>query len=400
MSDYSLIDLHTHTNHSKESGCDNTVEMVFRDAQIIADRSGKDCLIAITDHNAISGIVEARKLVESGKYPSVKLLAGAEFTVDMSEMNSMFGGARVFRNMHVLAYGFDENHPAMAKYMKKGGLSVGKNLKYSQLVDMIQQAGGYLILAHPGLIKINPQSAFYYQPEDEYASQIKEIAQNARKSKSIMRNVPNAYPLLKVLFEKLQKMSGGIMIGMETYHPDNYHKDFVDALGRLSEEKGLVQTAGSDFHGYHLHEQFSVGNAFTSNFQDYYKNTLQDCQEYRNGIHVSSLPGIDFLTGDSKTIDGEIKMISGNGEEITYDQYQTLTSAYREYKRNLGNSNPNRGKSQKGQSKKSNQSYNRDGSESNPNNNNHNNGGGKKKGKKHKHKHKHRSNNKHNYYNG
>ena len=196
MSNYSLIDLHTHTNHSRESGCDNTVEMVLRDAQMVADRSGKDCLVAITDHNAISGIAEAKELVASGKYPSVKILSGAEFTVDMTEMNGMFGGAKVFGNMHILAYGFDENHPALAQYARNGGLAVGKNLRYSQLVDIIQQAGGHLILAHPGLIKLNTQNAFFYQPEDEYAEQIKAIAQSARKSKTIMRNVPIIKPPL------------------------------------------------------------------------------------------------------------------------------------------------------------------------------------------------------------
>ena len=371
MKDYSFIDLHIHTTYSKEPGCDDTIEDVFKDAQKIAERSGKDCLIAITDHNTVLGVPEARRLAESGKYDKVKLVSGCEFSVDMSEVNSIFGGGRVFRKAHILAYGFDENHPDIVAFSKKASFG-SSSLKYSQLVDLIKKAGGYIVIAHPGLLKVNPKAAFYYQGT-EHKEEILSIAQHA-KSDTILRNVPNGMVLFKVFYEKLQKMSGGLLVGMERFHPDNYHREFNDELGKFCDEHGLVQTAGSDFHGLHLHEHFSVGNPFTDGFQDYYKETLNDCTQYRNGIHVSYLPGIELLTGEKTTPGNEVKMISGNGEPITYDQYKIVNDAYQEEKR------------KKKESERKNQ----------PVKNNNNNGNHKKK---HKHKHhgkKHRGNQKYN----
>lgn len=327
MSNYSFIDLHIHTIHSREPGCDDSVETVFKDAQKIADRSGKDCLIAITDHNTVSGISEARALAQSGKYPNVKIISGCEFTVDMSELNGMFGGNRIFRNMHILAYGFDENHPELVEHSRKGG-----NIRYSKLVNMIKNAGGYLVVAHPGLIKVSPKYAEAYQGT-ELKDELHSIAQNARSSNTILRNVPGGISLFKVLFHKLQKMSGGIMVGMERFHPDNYSWNFDNHLHQMCEEEGLIETAGSDFHGYHLHTDFSVGNPFRKEFQEYYKDTLKDCTDLQNGIHVSYLPGIELLTGEEQIAGKEISLISGNGEPITYEQYNIVSDAYRELRR-------------------------------------------------------------------
>lgn len=328
MSDYSFIDLHIHTIYSHENMCDDTVQTVLEDAQAIANRSGKDCLLAITDHNTVLGVSEARRLINTtGKYNNVKLISGAEFTVDMSEINGVFGGRKVFGNCHILAYGFNENDPGLTDFSRKFHANKTGYLKFSQLVNLIKNAGGYLVIAHPGLIKVFPSGLVGYSGS-EYRNEIDEMSRNARSSKTILRYVPNGKYLLKVFYNRVSKLGGGIVKGMERFHPDNYFKEFDKSIEEICNSEGLIQTAGSDFHGYHLHTDFSVGNPFTRSFQEFYKDALQDSQQYRCGLHVSHLPGIEALAHEETSDnDKEIRMITANGETVTYEQYNQVVDA-------------------------------------------------------------------------
>ena len=328
MSDYSLIDLHTHTIHSREGGCDDTVETVLEEAQKIAERSGKDALIAITDHNTISGVQEALAILRSGKYPNVKVLPGCEFTVTMDEINQSFGGGKIFGNCHILAYGFDPYDPGLTEFSKKRGGVNGGRMGFSKLVEMVESAGGHLVIAHPGLIKVFPKSLANYHGT-EYSEEIKGIAERG-KSKAILRYIPNGEYLLELFLKKLIQKSGGLVKGMERFHPDNYSYDFDKQIAKLCEKYGLAQTAGSDFHGYHLHTEFSVGNPFTERFQEYYKEAIQDSNEYRNGLHISHLPGLEVLMNKAPSNDKEIRMITAQGEPVTFDQYNQVLDAFAE----------------------------------------------------------------------
>ena len=348
MKDYALIDLHTHTEYSNEPGCNDSVEDVLKDAQEIAERSGKDAMIAITDHNTILGIREARRILDSGLYPNVKLISGAEFTVDMNQINGVFGGHKVFGNCHILAYGFDENNPELINYSKN--FESGKYGYYSfrELVDVMKRAGGKLVIAHPGLIKVCPKGlAGYNGPDIETQRQCYDAAREAQSNKTILRYIPNSKFVLKLFVERAMKLSGGIVVGMERFHPENYSHGFDKSIEAVCKEFGLIQTAGSDFHGYNLHTEFSVGNPFTEGFQEYYKKMLGDCIGYRNGIHVSYLPGLDALKGKEipeEEKNSEIKFISGTGEDITREQYNELVGYYETElkKKNLENAGTER----------------------------------------------------------
>ena len=329
MADYSLIDLHTHTIHSREGGCDDSVETVLEEAQKIAERSGKDALIAITDHNTIMGVQEAISILNSGKYPNVKLVNGCEFTVNMDEVNSQIGG-RVFGNCHILAYGFDPYDPGLIEYSKKRGGVMGGKISFRKLSELVENAGGKLVIAHPGLIKVFPMGLLNYRG-DEHKQELQDIVQNAKRTKSILRYVPNGKYILDIFVKKLNEISGGLVVGMERFHPDNYSYSFDKDIAEICEKNNLgVQTAGSDFHGYNLHTEFSVGNPFTERFQEFYKNTLQDSTEYRNGLHISHLPGIETLTNEELSSDKEIRMITATGEPVSFEQYNVVNDAFLE----------------------------------------------------------------------
>ena len=373
MADYSLIDLHTHTTHSQEGGWNDKVEVVLEEAQKIAERSGKDALIAITDHNTISGVQEAHALLRSGRFPNVKLVNGCEFTVNLDELNSQFGG-RVFGNCHILAYGFDPFDPGLTEYSRRSGGVSGGKMSFRKLSELVGNAGGKLVIAHPGLIKVFPKGLANYRGS-EYNEELLSIAESGRSSKTILRYVPNGKYILELFSKKLNEISGGLVVGMESFHPDNYTHGFDKEIEKICKKQGLIQTAGSDFHGYNLHTEFSVGNPFTERFQEFYKKTLEDSQEFRNGLHVSYLPGIEILSNENPSNDKEIRMITAKGETVSYDQYNVVNDALVEQiKRQKSENSPSR--------------YQETPKKGNNNNNNHNNHRKNKKNKKHgKHHH-------------
>lgn len=331
MYNYSFIDLHIHTEFSEEPGCDDTIETVFKDAEKIAERSGRKCLLAIADHNTILGVRQARKLLETGKYKHIELVSGAEFTTFIGELNSLFGNKSVFNRAHILAYGFDENDPALIKFSEDFHSGRVSYLSFRELSNLIKNAGGHLIMAHPGLTKVNPRGFYFYTGEKNH-NEVVDCSKHGGDTKTILRQVPGGKYVLEAIFEKLQEISEGTLVGMERFHPDNYFKGFDYGIEKICNEKGLVQTAGSDFHGYHLHTAFSVGNPFSQTFQEFYKDKLNDCKEFRNGLHVSHLPNIEFLTGESKTLnpvvpERDTTFINGKGIPVSYEQYQIVQSA-------------------------------------------------------------------------
>ena len=344
---------------------------MFADAQEIAERSGKNCLVAITDHNTVLGVIEARKILATGKYPNVELISGAEFTVDMSVLNGLFGGKRVFGNCHILAYGFDENNPALIEFSKKYHEGKRPNITFRELVDLMKKTGGKLVIAHPGLIKIHQNGLKGYNgPNVELQRQLYDIAEKAESNRTLLKFIPNSKVILELIIDRLLKLSGGTLVGMERFHPDNYSHGFDKAIGEICQREGLIQTAGSDFHGYNLHTEFSVGNPFTENFQEFYKELLSDCTMYRCGIHVSHLPGIGLLRGENvseEELNSEIEYISGNGEIITQEQYDQVTTYFGEHLRKINLEN-NTSRYPKPKKKKSN---NNKGKDSNNQNNNH-----------------------------
>lgn len=372
MADYSMIDLHTHTEYSHEHLCDNSVAMVLQNAQNIAECAGKPALVAISDHNTILGCKEAQSLIRSGKFPDVKIINGAEFTVDMREINEVFGGKKVFGNCHILAYGFDETNRDLINFSKKFHSKKTNKLTFTELAEMIDRAGGHLVIAHPGLIKVYPSGLYSYKGED-YKRIFRETAQSSRSRKTLLRYLINSKQILQVLYNKMNELYPGIVVGLERFHPDNYYRGFDRSVEELCNANGLIQTAGSDFHGLHLHTEFSVGNPFTRYFQEFYKRKLQDCTTFRDGLHISHLPSIEILTNENPEYDNEIRMITAQGEPVSYSQYNQVVTAleeefsqrrqdnvpgrYSSYGDNKNTSNNYKGKKKKHKKNKKNKYY-------------------------------------------
>lgn len=250
-------DLHTHTTAS-DGTCTPTENVR------LAREAGLACL-AITDHDTVAGIAEA---VACGKQWGIEVVPGVElstlaggqdihvlgyfipyqdaaFQAELAKLRDVrnkrnemliarlqeLGIQITLEDVYKQKEGPDANigrphiaaemmrrgyvasiEEAFAKYLGKHGAAyvTPPRISPQQAIDLIKQAGGVAVLAHPGLYD-----------DDE-------------------------------LVEELIRYG---LDGIEVWHPDNAPAAAKRYL-RWTEEYGLLATGGSDFHGWRGEEPF------------------------------------------------------------------------------------------------------------------------------------------------
>jgi predicted metal-dependent phosphoesterase TrpH len=193
---------HMHTTHS--------------DGQLRPDRLAQQALdlglkgFAITDHHEVAGFYAAQDYLRDRQGAS---------TGDDCVLPQLWSGVEINANLldvivHILGYGFDPHHPALADYLQ-GEAPEGDRATADRVVSAIQQAGGLAVLAHPA---------------------------RYRKSK-----------------EELIPAAAAIGIdGVETYYAYNNPKPWIpspsqtEEVAQLSQTYQLLNTCGTDSHGLSL----------------------------------------------------------------------------------------------------------------------------------------------------
>jgi predicted metal-dependent phosphoesterase TrpH len=95
--------------------------------------------LAITDHHTVEGYRQARGWLDrrgSGN-PCPHFWTGIEITSRLLDTE-----------VHLLGYGFDPEHPALAPYLQKTAPE-GENARVSVVVERLHRAGALVVLAHP-----------------------------------------------------------------------------------------------------------------------------------------------------------------------------------------------------------------------------------------------------------
>ena len=96
--------------------------------------------LAITDHHSVEGFKEAEVYLEGIEAESEnlpQLWTGTEITSELLGVE-----------VHILGYGFNPDHPAIASYLQ-GSRPKGDRALAGRVIASIHQAGGLAVLAHP-----------------------------------------------------------------------------------------------------------------------------------------------------------------------------------------------------------------------------------------------------------
>ncbi|HUP26869.1 MAG TPA: PHP domain-containing protein [Chloroflexia bacterium] len=243
------IDLHSHTTAS--DGALTPTELV-RKAHSVGIT-----VLAVTDHDTVSGLEEAR---EEAGHQGIRIVPGVEFGIEV-------GGTEV----HMLGYLFDDKHPVLLE--KLGELREGRLNRGKKMVEKLRAIGININWARVAEIagdgSVGRPHVARALIEGGYASSIDEAFK-----KYISRGRPAFVERTHLTLEEcidLVHQAGGAAVlahptfvkevervlpslvkagldGIETYY-GRYTDETIHWIEGLAKKYSLVTTGGSDFHG-------------------------------------------------------------------------------------------------------------------------------------------------------
>lgn len=266
-----IIDLHTHTSIS--DGSMSPIELVR-----YAKEKGLSA-IAITDHDSIDGIRDA---IEEGEALGVEVVAGIEISVDFdTEMHILgyfFGNSyeKVNNQLAHLINSREERNIKIIEKLRQLGMNIC-------MEDIQQKTCGKVVgrvhiakaLEKKGYVK-NIKDAFDRYLAYGKAAYISKNQITPKEGIQLIRNA-NGIPVLahpgtlKLSFSALDKtlteLTSYGLLGIEAHYVDNTQSDTMNFL-RLAIKHNLLVTGGSDFHGDHK-PKIDLGKGYGNLFLSY-----------------------------------------------------------------------------------------------------------------------------------
>ncbi len=245
-------DLHTHTTHS--DGSYTTTELVLAAKE-------KNLIIALTDHNTVSGLseflAEAERfgvtaiggtelscVYEGKEFHLLGLFISPEHYGELEELCIEYHSLKEKSNIDLIdklcARGYHISYNEIQKRNLKG--RVNRAHIAAELVDK-----GYFASIRDAFDQVLDEKCGIYIPPKRLA-----LVDGIKFLKSIGAVPVLAHPLKEIDGEKLQGMLPELidagLLGIETMH-SSYTEEQIDFSKKLAEEFGIAESGGSDFHG-------------------------------------------------------------------------------------------------------------------------------------------------------
>jgi predicted metal-dependent phosphoesterase TrpH len=257
------IDLHIHSSFS--DGAFTPTEIVARAALLDV------CAIAIADHDSVAGIAEATL---AGAAAAIDIISAVELSVQFEE----------WRDIHLLGYGFDSTD---AQFLQKlDGFKQRRDGRNDEILDRVNEmldCEGRKVLKRERVRSFTrdtigrPHIARALL-EQGYADSV----EDAFKRYLVPCNVPKCYWPIDEAIAEIHRIGGvailahptsitkdtatlGAIIadlqlagldGLEVYNNMGWPLE-IEFLRRVAVERGMLITAGSDFHG--IEEGLEIG---------------------------------------------------------------------------------------------------------------------------------------------
>lgn len=251
------VDLHIHTYYS--DGCISPAEVVRQAKELHYDT------IAITDHDGVGGVKEAQA---AGDALGVQVISGVEIATEAEDGTSL----------HILGYYIDVEHDrlteTLSKLMEKRGKRNEKLLKVLAEMGYPVNVSGRFI-GKPTIARAMAAAGYIREPKDAFqrgkfltSPEILAIKKEKLKTAEAIDLIRDAggiavlahpiqirgygipgsaefYTGLRALIKTLKKQG---LKGLECYHPDQTEEQSLQFVN-IAEACHLHVTRGSDFHG-------------------------------------------------------------------------------------------------------------------------------------------------------
>jgi predicted metal-dependent phosphoesterase TrpH len=244
------VDLHSHSTVS--DGLDTPTALVEK-----MWKSGISAL-ALTDHDALGGLPEARSAAER---VGMRLIPGAEISADAPDGD----------DVHLLALFVDENDAAFRRQLdvrqenrRLRGEKMAENLVAAGFpidLDAIRLDVGDGVWGRPHLARALVLAGHAKDNDDAFARFLHKkypwhVPQEKWSASEVVRAIREAGGISSLAHAVWYKNPEGVVEALaeegldavEVFHPDHGQAE-VERFARLAKKHRLLATAGSDFHG-------------------------------------------------------------------------------------------------------------------------------------------------------
>lgn len=217
--------------------------------------------IAVTDHDTVDGIAEARDAAPEG----LSVIAGIE-------ISSAYGG----REIHLLAYFIEPENPVLLEFLAP--LKEDRARRAGRIVERLNRlgipvtldevrgiakstgAGEKLSLGRPHIADAIVRRGAATDIDDAFRRYLRRgqpayvtkpsvpVAEAIRFIRSMGGALVVAHPVLNLAETQIESLAREGLDGIEVWHP-KHDAGQRSRLKRMADRLGLVSTGGSDYHG-------------------------------------------------------------------------------------------------------------------------------------------------------
>lgn len=251
------VDFHIHTHFS--DGCISPTAIVKRAKEQDYD------MIAITDHDGVDGIKEA---MIAGEAVGLKVIPGIELATETEEGTGL----------HILGYHIDVENEQLQKVLKQ--LLKARNNRNKKLLAALDEMGYPVqvsgkFVGKPTIARAMVKKGYISSPKEAFqggkflvSPQILDIKKEKLETAAAIDVITEAgglpvlahpiqikgygvpgsagfYDRVDALIGKMKKWG---LKGLECFHPDQTHEQSMEFV-KIAEKYHLHITRGSDFHG-------------------------------------------------------------------------------------------------------------------------------------------------------
>lgn len=268
-----MIDLHTHSTHS--DGFLTPKELIKQ-----AQKIGLDAL-ALTDHDAVSGIDELQQAAQKTK---IEIINGAELTVGYPQTD-----------MEIIALDIPQKSLDNFLTFQKNELERRKSLTYAR-IEILQKAGFNIIyedvaydaagnlrqqIRRPHFVDALLRKGYIKDVEEAYQKifsangicrienpkpPVKDIISFVRQNgaRAILAHPIHTLHTGKDLYNLIKKLKKYGLDGIEVLHSSHTLQHRQEYLGIIA-DLNLITAGGSDFHGGTAHTENKLGTGNNNN---------------------------------------------------------------------------------------------------------------------------------------
>lgn len=287
-----FTDLHCHSSFSDGTFSPRELVTIAKEKNLTG--------LALTDHDTVEGLDQ---LIEAGKAEQVKIITGVELSANHGKIP-----------VHILGYGIDHTHPSLQVNLKRiqqtreiRNQKIFANIKAMGIGitwDAIKSIAGAgqvgrphfaTFLIHQGLAKDNSDAFSLYLRKDRPAYAARKIL----KVEDAIHYIHESHGLaviahpgmlpcsLDTTLDLIQTFQAMGLDGVEVYYP-THSNSLKNKLLKLCNQKNLVVTGGSDYHGDirsntslggHQRKHYIPGSIFTDLAGQIESRSLNQIQE-------------------------------------------------------------------------------------------------------------------------